>query len=761
MSWWNPISWFEVPAPIVPPPTIVSTQPQLTIPAPTIIVPLQQTPLSPSPTTPAPFPSTTTPTPFFQQPQEKPPSDINAIVSTPYAQQQIQQGMNANRIIHDMQIAQIQAQTNAPIQKAQYAEKWFNELPFLQKALISVNTEMVHFADRPAEIILGGFNPKNITPFSTLAYDTQTQMTANEKQYGYLSGFGATLLQNQAVQITAIGGLTGAGLGLVSQIPKVGAPIATIGGIGAAGAGIFDIGKKFSQGDIRRALTETLIFGASAPFVGAGFTGIGGRFVKLPSAESLLNFNAKPEIITPEGLLPGKAIKFQAGAELALDLGKMNPPISRPLDFTKVKALGDFGKEVESWIRLNPEQKPVIGGSAAAWTQFKSARLPGDIDIDVLNPKLAAELLFPKAQSFFGAENVKLDVSNQFSQATIKIYGRHGVQFISKTPVGAEIGQHTGLPFESGEPINIEGIKYKPAFELLERKADSILRQQGEIIAPQSHRMKDIIDFEKMSSEFINVKKSEAESAWWRKQSKAEKAALLETKLETYKLHSGLDVYPTLEVYSRHLVKNPDLIPGLFFPGLYPPLTKGKDYNFINTAYTPNKELTAASSSIYQSYKSSANKPTDTGYTNYPQPEKPQTNYPNIPQIKIPYAPSNARPYIPSYDIPHKLPSYDTPYKSSYDIPHITTEPSYHPPYISTYTPDIKSPEVPQIEFPKFGFEDDGDERKFKRRKVKSYIVKNIFTTLEDIVGTIDFSYPKQTKKKRTSNKKIQKKIRK
>ncbi len=394
--------------------------------------------------------------------------------------------------------------------------------------------------------------------------------------------------------------------------------------------------------------------GLGATLLGGTFYGgrVAGKILKIPS-KIKTTLPTQSTIKVPSGLLPKQAIKFKAGAEVAFKLGEEKPPIMKPLDFTEVKALGGFGKEVEAWVRSSPEQKPVIGGSAAARTQFKYARLPGDIDIDVVNPIKAAQTLYPKAQKYFGPKDVSLDINKEFGQATISIKGQHGVQFIQKPAnvLEVDIGQHTKLPFSSKSPIEIGGIKYKAAGELFQRKADSILRTQGNTIGPRPHRMKDIADFKKMSDEWIDVKKTQADKSWLLKGYKLKQAQNIEKNLGVYKMYSGIDIYPVAKSVYKQMRKTPPNYPiypmgsissskySVQMPKYAGRVSSYKPESIKSSGYSINKYVPMKSSYpiAKTTFKPSA--------YSYPTTKKTITNYYN-PQ---PYYKSNIKPSTAYY----------------------------------------------------------------------------------------------------------------
>ena len=171
-----------------------------------------------------------------------------------------------------------QRMAEANAQKSAYIEKWWSELPIGRQVMYGLDASLRNIVSQPVDILLSGHNAPTL---KELAYANVKANIAAKEEYGYVGGFGSRILSNEAALIAGGGLAAGAGLGLVSQIPKVGPTLATAAGAGAIGRGIYDIGKKTSEGDVRGALTEGLAFVAAAPFAGAGFEMTGGKTVPL------------------------------------------------------------------------------------------------------------------------------------------------------------------------------------------------------------------------------------------------------------------------------------------------------------------------------------------------------------------------------------------------------------------------------------------------------------------------------------------------
>jgi hypothetical protein len=135
---------------------------------------------------------------------------------------------------------------------------------------------------------------------------------------------------------------------------------------------------------------------------------------------------------TPPELAPGKAIKFEAGLEVARKLAKVEAPIQRPLDFGDIATLPrGSGKSVETWIKAHPDQKSVIFGSASVRTQLKTSRTPVDLDIFVKDPHLAAKQVGAVLTKKLGAANVR--VKGAMVETRVKGKWDHAVDFHSLT----------------------------------------------------------------------------------------------------------------------------------------------------------------------------------------------------------------------------------------------------------------------------------------------------------------------------------------
>lgn len=259
---------------------------------------------------------------------------------------------------------------------------------------------------------------------------------------------------------------------------------------------------------------------------------------------------APSSVKTPTGLTPGKTTKFEAGAKLASELGREKPPTT-PVDYTQIKYLpGKSGSAVEQWIKTHPQQTPVVGGSTAARVHFPSARVSKDVDLLVREPHTAATEIFEVVKRAEPTEQWRLGPYEQKwgAQAVeIKRGGEwhHAVDIHKTIPEGSKLR----FGFETQKPVEVGGIKYQRAGELIQRKGEAVLQPSDPgTIGPtktfRPRRQKDIPDFESQVSDVLKIRRGQAEQARLfsgRKQAKVEQ---LEESFETYKMHSQLGPDP-------------------------------------------------------------------------------------------------------------------------------------------------------------------------------------------------------------------------
>ena len=396
------------------------------------------------------------------------------------------------------------------------------------------------------------------------------------------------------------------------------------------------------------------------------------------------------KLTVPEGLKQTQVLKFEAGAKIATTLKGVESPIKKPLDFTTVKSLPEkSGKLVEVWIRENPKQDPVIGGSAAAKVHFKEARAPGDIDLFVKDPVKAGREIHAILSKELGKDKTRLTIDEKWGSAVVEIYNpkekswHHAVDIHpSTTP-----GQIMEFGLTTQRPITIEGIQYVRGGELIQRKAASVLvsRKPG-IIGPKPHRTKDIIDFEKLVGEVVKKEKSSLESVKWFKELREKKVKGIEEQLETYKMYSSFGPEVYMEVV-KHYGKLP--LPVRIAPGLA-----------SIAPYSPTEIKDEVSTKV-EAYEA-GEVPRRLLITPYEPPYKPPYEPPYKPPYESPYKPPYEPPYEPPYKPPYE-PMYDTVY-----------EPPYKPPYKD---PVVLLPPYERIIKPRT-FDID-DEKPKKVKKVK------------------------------------------
>ena len=461
------------------------------------------------------------------------------------------------------------------------------------------------------------------------------------------------------------------------------------------------------------------------------------------------------EMKTPEGLIPGKKIKFESGAEVATALEKVKSPIKEPLDFTQIKSLpGDKGLKIESWIRSHPEQQPVVGGSTAAKTQFRLARKPGDIDLNVQNVKASGTDIYNTMFKDMGTEKARSRYELKHDRYLIqtKTEGKwHDAVDIHPTvPKGSSLR----FGFKTQNPIEIGGIKYKPAGELIQRKAESVLLpQKGGTIGPRSFRMKDVGDFEKYALDALKSQREQVQNVLFFKGYRQKKVGHIESKLSEYKFHSyfGPDIYMVRGAAKAYAdlpfstkvpmsfvaagssaVRSPGYVP-LRSPG-YEPLRSPGYEPLRSPGYEPLR------SPGYEPPRSSGYKPP--GYpsyeplrsSGYEPPRSPGYEPLRSPGYVLPgyepsdYVPSGYEPsdYVPSgYEPSDYVPSGYVPsdyvpsgYEPSDYVPSGYEPSDYVPPdYVP---PGYELPVYPQPGKPKSPFDFDFKEEFIPRKKKKS-----------------------------------------
>lgn len=404
---------------------------------------------------------------------------------------------------------------------------------------------------------------------------------------------------------------------------------------------------------------------------------------------------------TPSGLIPEKATKFEAGYKLTKEF-ETTQPATKPIDFTQVKYLPETaGPAVEQWIRTHPKQDPVIGGSTAAQAHFPSARRGADIDILVKDPKKASAEIFQTVKKELGAEKVRLTSDprwDAYAVETKTATGWHHAVDIHKT---VEPGSQLRLGFETQSPIDIKGIKYQRAGELLQRKGETVLQPSDPgMIGPtetfRSRRMKDIPDFDTYISDLLKIRKEQAGSARLFSGYKQKQVGKLEDIFKTYQMHSyvGPDPYMVVAASRGYGTLPLSARTGMALVGVsrYPVVRKG----------LPEKAY-----DIYPSTKK------DDGY--YPAPSYPVTERPYSSSYRPAQKEDYYSPVAETYDTPTGYsptytPAKEEPYTPVYESPY---KPPYEPPYEPIYTPLYPPPKEP-LKIPRFKL---GDEQEKKRKK--------------------------------------------
>ena len=272
------------------------------------------------------------------------------------------------------------------------------------------------------------------------------------------------------------------------------------------------------------------------------------KYAPMPSVPSTIKTKVpvdllfKERLTPPKGLTAEQTLKFEAGAEIATTFKHVEPPIMESLKFADIKALrGKSPEIVEAWIRAHPEQETVIAGSTAARAQFRGARKPGDVDLYVKDVTKAGEELYTSLSRELPPGETKLTRQRQHGAAIVEIKDpatglyHHAVDIHQIPPAGSQL--RYGM--KTQDPVNIAGLRYVRAGELVQRKAESILQKQGVgKIGPKSHRGKDVADFISFTEELIAKRQKEASTASLFKGKKTKKAEALEEQLGVYKMYS-------------------------------------------------------------------------------------------------------------------------------------------------------------------------------------------------------------------------------
>lgn len=448
------------------------------------------------------------------------------------------------------------------------------------------------------------------------------------------------------------------------------------------------------------------------------------KVVPAPKIPTMPRIPIRQRIPTvPVGLMPGKIVKFRAGAGIASALKKASPPIKKPLDFTQVKSLGRAGKDVEAWIKAHPEQETVVGGSAAARTQLKGARQPGDIDINVGDVRKAALELHEIVSKVHGKDKTKVSFQPEYGSAKVKVKtnGWHdAVDIHPTTAPGARFGELS--PYKVQKPVRIGGIDYIPLGELIQRKAASVLQsRRGGTIGPEEWRLKDVGDFERFVSEALEHKFTKAQTAKMFAEYRKGKVKALEQELIEYQTHVayGPDPYQVRVAAVKYerlpvTVKLPTaaLVTAVStYPREYKPLGEVTKVPRAYPPYKPPREP------VYDAVGGIPYKPVE-----YKPPYKPPA--------EPPYKP----PYEPAYAPPYKTPPYAPPAYPPYEPPYKPYEPAYvPPPYTPPYEPTkYKLPYLPK---------DEKKEQLAKKRRARKgfeyYIENPIASIFGNSIGKV------------------------
>ena len=478
--------------------------------------------------------------------------------------------------------------------------------------------------------------------------------------------------------------------------------------------------------------------------------------VKVPDIRELVGKDVKPAGF--EELSAAKQIKYEAGVKVLKALYKTKGTQLEPLDFTTVKSLpGKSGLIVEKWIKAHPEQNPLMTGSAVPRTQLKGTRMPGDVDMRVVDPALAAkqiyELLKPTLK-----EKVRIDKAGTGVE-TRAPSGKwsHAVDLHESFPAHELI--IPGLPWSvRPKPITIGGIKYATIGEQMLRKASQTLQvrpaemkitqwdivggkkamkkdielgprmeervvEAGEtVLGPGYWRAhKDVYDFMDIGEKVLAGRTAAAESAWLLKGYRMKKEMATTTAMETYKMHGYMypDPYPAVRAY-RALPPSVKL-PAYIISGATvgapdypkaPKYPKTPDYP-ITPGYPKPPKYTKAPKT-----------------PDYPTPKYPKApKYPKTPDYPItPGYPDTPRYPPPTPDTPkYPPPPPDTP---KYPPP---PPPPEEPPW-PTYVPPPYTKEPPTVRIPK------KKRKKIKKREAMPEMAvgwkqRHELIMLEDFLG--------------------------
>ena len=478
--------------------------------------------------------------------------------------------------------------------------------------------------------------------------------------------------------------------------------------------------------------------------------------VKMPDIREIVGKDVKPAGF--EELSAAKQIKYEAGVKVLKALYKTKGTEAKPLDFTEIKSLpGKSGLIVEKWIKAHPEQNPIMTGSAVPRTQLKGTRLPGDVDLRVVDPALAAkqvyELLKPTLK-----ENVRIDKAGTGVE-TRAPDGKwsHAVDIHEAYPVHELIIPGLGWSVRP-KPITIGGIKYATIGEQMLRKASQTLQvrpaemkitqwdvvggkkvmkkdielgprmeervvKAGETVLGPHHwrAYKDVYDFMDIGEKVLAGRTAAAESAWLLRGYRMKKEMATEAAMETYKMHGYMypDPYPAVRAYRA-------LPPSVKLPAyLISAATVGaRDYP-ITPGYPKPPDYPKV-----PKYPKTPDYPITPGYPKPPDyPKVPK--YPKTPDYPItPGYPDTPRYPPPPPDTPKYPPPPPPPDTPRYPPPPPPPEEPPWPPYV----PPPYTKEPPTIRIPK------KKRKKVKPRKAKPEMAvgwkqRHELLTLEDFLG--------------------------
>ena len=482
------------------------------------------------------------------------------------------------------------------------------------------------------------------------------------------------------------------------------------------------------------------------------------EIVKVPDIREIVGKDVKPTGF--EGLSPAKQIKYEAGVKVLKALYKTEGTQKKPLDFTEIKSLpGETGIILEKWIKAHPEQNPLMTGSAVPRTQLKGTRIPGDADIRVVDPSLAAKQIYELFKPIL-KENVRIDKAGTGVE-TRAPSGKwsHAVDLHEAFPVHELI--IPGLPWSvRPKPITIGGIKYATIGEQMLRKASQALQvrpaemkitqwdivgrkkvmkkdielgprmeervvEAGEtVLGPGYWRAhKDVYDYMDIGEKVLAGRTAAAESAWLLKGYRMKKEMVTTTAMETYKMHGYMypDPYPAVRAYRAlpQSVKLPAYTIAAAVVG-------EPDYPIPKYPTTPDYQT--------PKYPKVSDYPVTPKYPKVP-------GYPKTPRYpKVPGYPKTPRyPKVPGYP---KTPDYPTPPPP--DTPRYPPPPP--PPDTPRYPPPPDEPLPPTYTFTPgereraFKFPKDKKKKKTKKREAKPEMAvgwkqKEKLITLESLLG--------------------------